>query len=57
MWGTYNLLNRSGVFSDIGLMLKPPSPFYDFEIVDEKLFFLSSIKYGITYKHTTDNEI
>ena len=44
MWGSYNVVS----FTAVGL--KPIDEFYDFEVIDEKLFFLSVLKYGITYK-------
>lgn len=44
MWGSYNVVS----FTEVGL--RAIDTFYDFEVIDEKLFFLSVIKYGITYK-------
>lgn len=44
MWGSYNVVS----FAAVGL--RATDTFYDFEVINEKLFFLSVIKYGITYE-------
>jgi hypothetical protein len=59
-WGSFSCIEQSEdvslvrEFSDIGL--KVLNTFYEFKVIDEKKFFLSVIKYGITYeslcKHT-----
>ena len=49
MWGSYNVVS----FTEVGL--KASNNYYDFEVIDEHLFFLSVIKYGITYKNMRRN--
>ena len=55
MWGTWKSksLIRENYFDELGL--QPWNGYYEFEIIDEKLFFLSVIKYGITYKNIKKN--